>query len=51
MWTVIKMGKFLGADVSEAEKEFATEQQAREYAAQMIKQSGVYGVMIEFYND
>ena len=50
MWTVIKMGKFLGADVSEAEKQFATEQQAREYAAQAIKRPGVYGVMLE-YND
>ncbi|WP_157493346.1 hypothetical protein [Desulfonatronovibrio magnus] len=51
MWSVIKLGKFLGADVSESERSFKTEQQAREYAALIIKLSGVYGVMIEYYND
>ena len=51
MWTVVSMGKFLGADVSEAEIKFATEQQAREYAAQAIQKPGVYGVMLEYYNN
>lgn len=51
MWSVVKMGKFLGADVSESERQFSTEVQAREYAARIIKLPGVYGVMIEFYND
>ncbi|WP_157493192.1 hypothetical protein [Desulfonatronovibrio magnus] len=49
MWSVIKMGKFLGADVSESEHVFENETKAREYAALIIRQSGVYGVMIEFY--
>ncbi len=43
------MGKFLGADVAESERIFWEESKAREYAALIIRQSGVYGVMIEFY--
>ena len=50
MWSVIQMGKFLGADVSESERQFTTEQQAREYAAQVIQRPGVYGVMLEYYD-
>lgn len=51
MWEVVKMGKFLGADVSESERTLQDEAQAREYAARIIKLPGVYGVMLEYYND
>ncbi len=51
MWTVVRMGKFLGADVSESEKTFRTEVEAREYASQIILKNEVYGVMIEYYHD
>lgn len=51
MWTVVRMGKFLGADVSESEKIFETEDQAREYASKIILKPGVFGIMIEYYQD
>ncbi len=51
MWSVIKMGKFLGADVAESESTFQDETQAREYAARIIKQPDVYGVMLEYYSE
>ena len=51
MWTVVRMGKFLGADVSEAEKTFSTEHEAREYASKIILKPGVFGVMIEYYQE
>lgn len=51
MWTVVQMGKFLGADVSESERKFKTEDEAREYASKIILNPGVYGIMIEYYHD
>ncbi|WP_157493205.1 hypothetical protein [Desulfonatronovibrio magnus] len=51
MWSVVKMGKFLGADVAESERIFENEVKAREYAAFIIKQSGVYGVMLDYYDN
>ncbi len=51
MWSVVQMGKFLGADVAESERKFTDEAQAREYASIVIKQPGVYGVMLEYYSE
>lgn len=49
MWTVIKMGKFLGADVSESQRSFNSEDEARKYASKIILKPDIYGVMIEYY--